>query len=133
MLSSYKSSIIMDEPDKIQKEFILESKLVKKIKLKYNLLGNILLEYVDDIYIILEIQYKNNYIKIYYNSNTNNQTFLYLLNHNKYYIQIDKLKIFILRELDRIDKEDFYDVTYDLFIDSIEYWFNHTYSDDVFL
>lgn len=106
MLSSYKLSIIM-EPDKIQKEFILESKLVKKIKLKYNLLGNILLEYVDDIYIILEIQYKNNYIKIYYNSKTNNQTFLYLSNHNKYYIQNDKLKIFILRELDRIDKEDF--------------------------
>lgn len=123
----------MDEPDKIQKEFILESKLVKKIRLKYNLLGNILLEYVDDIYIILEIQYKNNYIKIYYNSKTNNQTFLYLSNHNKYYIQNDKLKIFILRELDRIDKKDFYDVTYDLFIDSIEYWFNHTYCDDVFL
>lgn len=123
----------MDEPDKIQKEFILESKLVKKIRLKYNLLGNILLEYVDDIYIILEIQYKNNYIKIYYNSKTNNQTFLYLLNHNKYYIQFDKLKIFILRELDRIDKGDFYEVTYNLFIDSIEYWFNHTYCDDVFL
>ena len=120
------------EPDKIQKEFILESKLVKKIRLKYNL-DNILLEYVDDIYIYLEIQYKNNYIKIYYNNKTNNQTFLYLSNHNKYYIEIDKLKIFILRELDRIDKEDFYDVTYDLFIDSIEYWFNHTYCDDVFL
>jgi len=133
MLSSYKSSIIMDEPDKIQKEFILESKLVKKTRLKYNLLGNILLEYVDDIYIYLEIQYKNNYIKIYYNNKTNNQTFLYLSNHNKYYIQIDKLKIFILRELDKIDKKDFYNVTYDLFIDSIEYWFNHSYSDDVFL
>ena len=123
----------MDEPDKIQKEFILESKLVKKTRLKYNLLGNILLEYVDDIYIYLEIQYKNNYIKIYYNNKTNNQTFLYLSNHNKYYIQIDKLKIFILRELDKIDKKDFYNVTYDLFIDSIEYWFNHSYSDDVFL
>jgi len=127
MLSSYKSSIILDqlEPIKtINNKFVLQSKINH---------GNIILEYFDDIYIILEIQYKNNYIKIYYDSKTNTQKFLYLINYNKYYIEIDKLKIFMIKELNKIKNYFIHNNKYDLFIDSIEYWFDNSYSNDVFL
>lgn len=127
MLSSYKSSIILDqlEPNNtINNKFVLQSKINH---------GNIILEYFDDIYIILEIQYKNNYIKIYYDSKTNTQKFLYLINYNKYYIEIDKLKIFMIKELNKIKNYFIHNNKYDLFIDSIEYWFDNSYSNDVFL
>lgn len=127
MLSSYESSIILDqlEPIKtINNKFVLQSKINH---------GNIILEYFDDIYIILEIQYKNNYIKIYYDSKTNTQKFLYLINYNKYYIEIDKLKIFMIKELNKIKNYFIHNNKYDLFIDSIEYWFDNSYSNDVFL
>jgi len=127
MLSSYESSIILDqlEPNNtINNKFVLQSKINH---------GNIILEYFDDVYIILEIQYKNNYIKIYYDSKTHTQKFLYLINYNKYYIEIDKLKTFMIKELNKIKNYFIHNNKYDLFIDSIEYWFNHTYCDDVFL
>jgi len=131
-MSSYNLSITLDEPI-IDKKFSLYTKLIKKEnKIKINL-GYILLDYVDDIYINLEIQYKYVYIKIYYNAKTVDDTFIFLLNNKKYDIHKDKLKIFLLKEIDRIDKTDFYNISSDLFIDSIEYWFNHSYCDDVFL
>ena len=131
-MSSYNLSITLDEQI-IDKKFSLYTKLIKKEnKIKINL-GYILLDYVDDIYINLEIQYKYVYIKIYYNAKTVDDTFIFLLNNKKYDIHKDKLKIFLLKEIDRIDKTDFYNISSDLFIDSIEYWFNHSYCDDVFL
>ena len=131
-MSSYNLSITLDEQI-IDKKFSLYTKLIKKEnKIKINL-GYILLDYVDDIYINLEIQYKYVYIKIYYNAKTVDDTFIFLLNNKKYNIHKDKLKIFLLKEIDRIDKTDFYNISSDLFIDSIEYWFNHSYCDDVFL
>ena len=127
MLSSYESSIILDqlEPNNtINNKFVLQSKINH---------GNIILEYFDDLYIILEIQYKNNFIIIYYNNNTNNQKFLYLINYNKYYIEIDKLKTFMIKELNKIKNYFIHNNKYNLFIDSIEYWFDNSYSNDVFL
>ena len=127
MLSSYESSIILDqlEPNNtINNKFVLQSKINH---------GNIILEYFDDVYIILEIQYKNNYIKIYYDSKTHTQKFLYLINYNKYYIEIDKLKTFMIKELNKIKNYFIHNNKYDLFIDSIEYWFDNSYSNDVFM
>ena len=79
-MSSYNLSITLDEPI-IDKKFSLYTKLIKKEnKIKINL-GYILLDYVDDIYINLEIQYKYVYIKIYYNAKTVDDTFIFLLNN----------------------------------------------------
>jgi hypothetical protein len=131
-MSSYKSSIILDE-EKIDKSINLYTKLIKKDnKLKINL-GYILLDYIDDKYINLEIQHRYNYIKIYYDINMNDNTFIYLLNNSKKYIDKDKLKNYLLEEINNINKKEFNDISSDLFISSIENWFDHSYCDDVFL
>jgi hypothetical protein len=131
-MSSYISSIILDE-EKIDKSINLYTKLIRKDNKKIINLGYILLDYIDDEYINLEIQYRYNYIKIYYDINMNNNTFIYLLNNSKKYIDTEKLKNYLLEEINYINKKEFNDISSDLFISSIENWFDHSYCDDVFL
>jgi hypothetical protein len=63
----------------------------------------------------------------------NNNTFIYLLNNSKKYIDTEKLKNYLLEEINYINKKEFNDISSDLFISSIENWFDHSYCDDVFL
>jgi hypothetical protein len=105
------------------------------IILKRNIcIGNILLKYDNnEKYIELMINYRNNIMRIIYDSNKDKDFFIIVKNQYIYDVFIENLKSNLINEIKKIQKNFYKNTPQSLFIDTIEWWFNKSYSDNVFL
>jgi hypothetical protein len=100
---------------------------------KYNF-GKIDLECDEDqCFLYLTIFKDDNMIKINYDKNREEDKFFIYKNKCMSHIIINRLKHYVLDEINRIDAKLFRDTPQKLFIDSIEAWFNPPIINDVFI
>lgn len=84
-------------------------------------------------YIDIGIQYKETYIRIKYHKDLSERVFIYNKNNKLKYVEYEKLREYLLFEINNIRTDLFRNVKKNFFIDIIEYWFNKNYANDVFL
>jgi hypothetical protein len=126
--------------DQLANPTIITSSLYTDIK-KYDVIfkrsiciGNILLKYDDNNkYIELLINNRNDIMRIIYDFNRNKDTFTMVKNQYVYSLATSNLKSNLINEIKKIQKKFFKNTPQFLFIDTIEWWFDKSYCDDVFI
>ena len=72
-------------------------------------------------------------MRIIYDSNKDKDFFIIVKNQYIYDVFIENLKSNLINEIKKIQKNFYKNTPQSLFIDTIEWWFNKSYSDNVFL